>query len=264
LLDLHLTLERFGQRQMQDANAYALDRTTGAVVWTHDFIADAPPDQPGFDGKNARIGSAVARPNDCACDGELFIQSVFDQSRVIAIDCANGKRRWAFQTGGWISPAPTIAGDHVFVVSQDKYLYCLDRATGQLAWKFKAPSWLASRAAVHDGKVFLACHSGQLIQLDEKSGKRLQTFRTADPADAKTLVYSFPILTDRIAYMAVGKGQLYAVGIEKSDLKWKLRVSESSELFTNPATDGQRIFVTSRKDIKGAGEHAIVAIGKQP
>ena len=64
-----------------DGQAYALDRATGRVIWKHDFVTDAPEDQPGFSGERARFQDIVARPRGAACDGKLFIQGVFDQSR---------------------------------------------------------------------------------------------------------------------------------------------------------------------------------------
>jgi RNA polymerase sigma factor (sigma-70 family) len=246
-----------------DGNAYALDPGTGLVLWKHNFAADAPPDQPGFRGAQARFDTRViARPNGSSSDGELFIQCIFDQSRVIALDCATGQRRWTFQAHGWVEAAPTIVNDHVFIVSQDHYLYCLDRNTGNQLWKFMAPTWLASRPAVHNGIVFLPVHGGRLFQISEQTGKQIQVFQTPDKADQST-VYSFPIVTSKIAYFAMKCGQIYAVGIEKSDVKWKFRPSDDSELYTDPATDGTRIFVTCRPTLKKAGENAIIAIGEK-
>jgi outer membrane protein assembly factor BamB len=250
-----------------DGYAYALDRSTGAVIWKHDFGVEAPPDPPqdGFAAKRARFGDTVARPNGAACDGKLFIQCVFDQSRVIALDCETGERRWTFQAAGWISPAPTIVDDRVYIASQDTHLYCLDRASGKLLWKFKAPNWLASQVAVRDDTVFLPCHGGRLFQLAAESGEKLQMFEASDESDRKSATYSFPILAGKTAYFAVGSGQVYAVDVATSTLRWTLRPSEGSELFTGPTTDGRRIFVTCRRNIgDNKSEHAIIAIGLKP
>lgn len=244
-----------------DGCSYCLNQKTGEQIWKHDFAADAPPDQPGFAGAQARFQNIVARPNGAACDGKLFIQSVFDQSRVIALDCETGKRHWSFQTGGWIRPAPTISGDRVYVVSQDKHVYCLNRDTGALIWKFNTPSWLSSRVAVHDGRVFLAHHGAKLYQLEADSGKLIRMFEPPDEEDREGLVYSFPIIANQTAYFASGKGVLLAVDVETGKLRWRLRPSEKSELFTEPATDGRRIFVTCRAGNANGGEHSVIAIG---
>jgi len=242
-----------------DGIAYALDRVTGQVLWKHSFVADAPPDQEGFEGKRARIGENPARPCGAACDGELLVQCVFDQSRVIALDCETGERRWTFQTGGWMWPKPTITSDRVYFASQDAHFYCLDRKTGELLWKFKTPGWFQTVAAVADGKVFVAHHRGRLFQLDELSGNLLATF---EPDDAeKSLGGSSVLLGDATAYYTITKGQIYAVDTGTNALRWKLRPSQHSELALSPVTDGHRIFLSMRQNLEHQGEAGIVAIG---
>jgi outer membrane protein assembly factor BamB len=247
-----------------DGHAYCLDRKSGEVQWKHDFISDAPEDPPDFPGARARFQQILARPNGSASNGELFIQSVFDQSRVVAIDCQTGKRKWSFQAKGWIGPAPTIAGERVFVVSQDKNLYCLDLSNGKVKWQYTTPSWLASQVAVYDGQVYLPHHRSRLFQLNAETG---QLIRIMEPPDEKLrdgAVYSFPIIANKTAYFACGNGWLFAFDIETGNLRWQLQPSEHSELFTNPVTDGRHIFVTSRRNLQKAGEDAIFVIGIEP
>ncbi len=247
-----------------NGKSYCLNRADGKVIWEHDFVEDAPPDPPEFAGARARFQDIKARPNGAACDGRLFLQSVFDQSRVIAIDCETGKRRWSFQTGGWMRPAPTIADGRVYISSQDKHIYCLNLETGEVIWKQKTHSWLASQPAVHDGVVYLPHHGGKLYQFKAETGELIRTFEPPDEADRKGLVYSFPIISQQTAYFPSGSGVFFAVNIETGDLRWKLRPSEDSELFTSPVTNGRQIFVTSRKGNDKTGEHAILAIGTPP
>ena len=244
-----------------NGRSYCLNRANGNVVWEHDFVEDAPPDPPEFAGASARFQEILARPRGAACNGKLFIQSVFDQSRVIAINCETGKRSWSFQTGGWIGPAPTIADGRVYVSSQDKHLYCLNLETGTLIWKSKTHSWLASQAAVHDGIVYLPHHGGKLYQFKAETGELIRTFDPPDEADRKGLVYTLPIITQKTAYFPSGSGVFFAVNIDTGELRWKLRPSEDSELFTTPVTDGRQIYVASRKGNEEHGEHAILAIG---
>jgi outer membrane protein assembly factor BamB/beta-lactamase regulating signal transducer with metallopeptidase domain len=244
-----------------DGKAYSLHRPTGHVVWEHNLVEDAPPDPPGFPGTRARFDPSPARPAGAACDGKIFVQCVFDQSRVVAIDCVTGSKRWSFRMGGYTAAAPTIVNDRVYIGSQDKHLFCLDHDTGKLVWKFQAPTWIASRVAVHAGKVYLTCHHGRLYQLDANSGRVLVAFETNDEADRNSLMYCFPIVADRTVYFASGNGQFYAVDSDSGTLRWKLRPSQDSELFTDPATDGRRIFVTSRPNFTKAGENAVIALG---
>ncbi len=247
-----------------DGRSYCLDRNSGAVLWVHNFVEDVPADQPGFDGARARFQNTRARPNGSACDGNLFVQCIFDQSRVIALDCDTGKRRWTFQARGWISPAPTFAEGRVYVACQDKFLYCLDVASGALVWKFKTEAWLSSQVAVHDGKVYLPHNGARLYQLDAASGELIQRMEPPDEADRKGSVYSFPIIANQTAYFASGHGQLFAFDIESGEMRWKLNTPDHSEIYSSPTTDGRRIFVTTRKSRERGGEDAILAIGLEP
>lgn len=244
-----------------DGFSYALRSATGAVIWMHDLMDDAPPDQPGFSAKDARVRDTIARPRGAACDGDIFVQSVFDQSRVVALDCKTGARRWTFQAAAWTGSEPTIFKEQVLVNSRDEHLYCLNRVSGRLLWMHRAPGAAASRPAVHAGKVFQPCNEGQLLELDAVNGKLLNVFTQPDKADRKGMVYSFPILSKDTAYFATGEGQLFAIEIGTAKLRWKLRPSKDSEMFTDPATDGSRIFVTTRPTAPGLGEAALYAIG---
>jgi outer membrane protein assembly factor BamB len=245
-----------------DGNSYALHRDTGAVVWKAGFLSDAPPDPPEFDGKRARFQKILARPRGAACDGKIFVQCVFDQCRVIAMDCAGGKRLWSFGTGGWTDGVPTIVGDKVYITSQDRNLYCLEHDSGRLLWTFETKSWLSSQAGVEKEIVFLPHHRGRLYQIAAKTGEQLKLFEAEDLVDRESLVGSCPMISKGIVYFATVKGQVYAVDIDSGKVKWKLRPAPGSELGM-AATDGRRIFVTCHKTIDKAGEYSIVALGKK-
>jgi outer membrane protein assembly factor BamB len=246
-----------------DGNAYALDRKTGATIWQAEFISDAPPDQPGFSGERARFQKIVARPRGAASDGKILVQGVFDQSRVVALDCAGGKRLWTFQTGGWIGDLPTIVGTKVYVPSQDKFLHCLDRDSGRELWKFETRSWLSTSAAVHNEVVFLTQHRGRLYQIAAKSGEQVKFFEPDDEGERDGLAGSSPLIANETAYFASGKGLLYAVDINNGKLRWKFHPSNGSKFSTELATDGRRIFVTCHQSLEKTGEYAVIAIGKK-
>lgn len=244
-----------------DGKTYAFDRRTGKVIWSHDFADDAPPDPPEFPAERARFQEIIARPTGAACDGKIFFQCVYDQSRLIALDCESGERLWSFQAEGWTAAAPTVVGSRVYFGSQDRNLYCLDRDTGLVVWKHAAPTWLASRPAVHGGRVFLTVHGARLLQLDADSGRLLHTFQPSDEVERRAPVYSFPIVANGAVHFAAGDGQFYAVDIRTNELRWKVHTSDRSELFTDPVTDGVRIFVRSRQRSDRQGESAILVIG---
>ena len=60
---------------------------------------------------------------------------------VASFNTRTGEREWVFFTNGPVRFAPAVAGERVYVTSDDGFLYCLDLATGTQIWKVHgAPS----------------------------------------------------------------------------------------------------------------------------
>jgi hypothetical protein len=53
---------------------------------------------------------------------------------------------------------------------------------------------------------------------------------------------------------------MYAIDLATGTLRWKCRPIEGAELFCSPASDGRRIFVTSRPSFEKTGKAALIAI----
>jgi outer membrane protein assembly factor BamB len=245
-----------------DGKLYALNAKTGKQSWTSDFITDAPADPPDFPGARARVGNTQARPSSLASDGETLFLSVFDQSRLVAVHASDGKRLWSFQAGGWIYGAAVTTDKHVFIGSQDKAFYCLDKQTGKQVWSFRTQSRIESGGVVDARSVYFGSCDGNLYCLNQSDGKERWRFATDANADGrKSAIYSVPILRRGGVCFAAGEGQAYSVDCESGKLNWKFRPSDGSELFCSPATDGARIFVTSRTGLKGVGAPSLAAIG---
>ena len=84
--------------------------------------------------------------------------------RVYALSTDGGEPAWTFPTSDIIFSAPAIAGDLIYVGSNDKYLYVLDAATGHMQWQFRADSGVSS-PAIADGVIFVGTEGGVLYAL---------------------------------------------------------------------------------------------------
>lgn len=245
-----------------DGNVYALDAKSGEKKWESGFLADAPPNPPNFPGARARIQGTAARPTALASDGETLFLSVFDQSRIVAINAKTGERLWSFQAGGWIYGAAVATETHVFVGSQDKSFYCLDKKTGKQAWKHETKARIESGGAVDKRFVYFGSCDGSVYCLKQADGEERWQFLTDQESDGRpSAIYSLPILHRGNVYFAAGEGQLYAVDCGTGKLKWKIRPSAESEMFCSPATDGTHFFVKTRPRQRGNGEFSLIAIG---
>jgi len=249
-----------------DGFVHAVDPATGAVGWKHEIARDAPDPPPGFDGKQARGGNNPARPVTMASDGSTLFLPIFDQSRIVALDAATGRRRWSFSSKGWTYAEPTVAGDDLFFTSQDKKLYCLDKATGKPRWDFATKWRVESGVAVRDGSAYFGSCDGFFYRVDIKTGQQAWAFETAKGPDGKHLpIYSSPIIDADAVCFGSFDGFAYALRLDTGAVKWKVRPVDGAEVCSSPCTDGQLVFLSVRYDkFKKKGADAVVAIGVPP
>jgi outer membrane protein assembly factor BamB len=246
-----------------DGNVYSLDAQTGELGWSTDIVADAPPSPPGFDGQRARLTNKPAKPMIAASDGKTLFQPVFDQSRLVALDCATGGVRWSFQAKGWIYAHPVVDNNRVFIGSQDKNFYCLDKDSGQVLWTFTTKWRVGAGAAVHDDAIYFGSHDGAFYRLAAKTGKMVWSFQSDADSTGRSFIGAAPLIADGVAYFAGTEGQVYALTTADGALRWKFRPSENSHIDSDLATDGQRLFLTTRPNGDKNGESAIIAIGEK-
>ncbi|HET6882099.1 MAG TPA: PQQ-binding-like beta-propeller repeat protein, partial [Pirellulales bacterium] len=237
-----------------DGIVRALDTSSGKERWATNVVNDAPPDPPGFNGNRARFQGKPARPTAAACDGKWIFVSLFDQSRVVGFDIADGTKKFDYQAGGWVFHAPLIDGDRVFIGGQDKVLYCIDRSSSKLAWKFRTKGRIESSAAVHGEKVYIGSCDGAFSCVNRDTGEDIWTFDIQTDGQQTTAIYSDPLILDDNVCFAAGEGHVYALDLNNGKLRWKFRPLEDSELFTSPASDGRFIYVSSRPQFNNMGQ----------
>lgn len=223
------------------------------------LMKDVPPNPPGFAGNRARASNSIVRPYGASTDGERIYQSVFDQSRVIAFSAASCRVVWTFNTQGWVGPTPVVDGEDVFIGSRDQRLYCVDSRTGEMKWEYEAASRISAAPAVNSTHVFAGSCDGHMFCLDRTTGREIWTFR--DPEEPESVIYTDPIVTETTAYYAVAKGVVYALSSSNGQLRWRLRPVPESQLYADFATDGTRLFISSRPAATGAGKYALIALG---
>lgn len=234
----------------------------GKLIWQHDIAADEPPSPPGFDSKRARMAGTAARLRTAASDGTAVFQPIFDQSRLVVIDLKAGRRWWSFQAKGWIYGEPVVTEDRVFFGSQDKHLYCLDKRRKSLHWAFPTKSRIEAGPAYRDGSVFFGSCDGRLYRVDAETGKEIWSYQTPKTEGASTAIYSAPLCTEDAVYFGSMDGHLYCLRIDNGQLKWRILPVAGSEITGSPQTDGRRIVLAIRRNLKKEGQDAIVVIGE--
>ena len=241
-----------------DGTIYSFDAKTGKKLWTADFLADAPDDPPGFDGERARLAPAKARPSNLDCDGETVFLTVFDQCRVVAFEASSGKRRWAFQTKGWVGGVQLTATS-VFLGSQDTFLYCLDKKTGKEIWKFGAKNSTDNGCVADNQNVYFGTSAGNYYCLNQKDGKEVWRFKTDGRIDGRNYwTGSRPILLKGTLWMTSHDGKFYGVAAASGKRLCMIQPDEEADL-SSPITDGKSFFLTTRPQVRTRG-NSLVAI----
>jgi outer membrane protein assembly factor BamB len=161
--------------------------------------------------------SALARVADITGDPVLAGDTLYvgtHSGRMIALDVANGERRWTAQDGA-ISPV-WVAGGSVFAISDRNELMRLDARDGARIWGVRLPNFTQTRprrqveVVAHygpilaGGQLVVASNDGQLRFFDPVSGA--MTHAVAVPGGAT----SAPIVAGGTLYVVGARGQLHA------------------------------------------------------
>jgi outer membrane protein assembly factor BamB len=124
---------------------YALDATTGAVIWQHDTGARG----------DAGIYSSAAYDN-----GMLYFGSY---QSIIALNASTGAVVWNISPTGRVVSSPAIANGVVYITTESGYIEALDTATGALLWKYVvARQTIFSSPIVSNGAVYVPVSDGNL------------------------------------------------------------------------------------------------------
>jgi outer membrane protein assembly factor BamB len=73
-----------------------------------------------------------------------------------------GKAAWTFATRARVESSPAIAGDRVFVGSNDGRFYVLNLTSGAKLWEFNAGAPLSASPAIANGRIVIGSQDGKL------------------------------------------------------------------------------------------------------
>lgn len=182
-----------------DGVLYALNASTGAVVWTADIT------QPGnFDYSSATV-----------VDGVLFIEG---DGTVYALDGATGVPVWSKSTGTSGSSTPAVADGVVYVGSSGKKVFALNAASGATIWSSTTGGDVSlSSPAVANGVVYVGAADKKLYALSQADGNQIWTTTNNGP------VYSMPVVANGVVYYHTPgdpNGTFYAVNAATGAPLW--------------------------------------------
>jgi outer membrane protein assembly factor BamB len=132
---------------------------------------------------------------------------------VAALNAADGSAVWTVKPGGPLRGEPSVAGDAVYVMSQDNQLYSLKTADGSTSWSNAAALEIAgvfgsAAPAIGQGTVVAGFSSGELNAYRYENGRQVWQ----DALSRTTMSTSVASLSDIDADPVIDSGSVYAIG----------------------------------------------------
>ncbi len=219
------------------ATVRAFNADTGAVIWEHQVRGENSPRETLFGGGVSYEAGRVYATNGAG--------------DVAALDATTGSRAWIDKPGGPLRGAPTIAGDNVYVVSQDNQLYALNVASGEQRWtgsgSFELAGVFGSAAPAFAQSTLVAgFSSGELSAYRYENGQVVwqdALTRTGVSTVVGTIsdIDADPVI-DNGRVFAVGQGgRMVAVELITGQRAWELNIAGIS----SPWVAGDWVFVVT-------------------
>jgi outer membrane protein assembly factor BamB len=183
-----------------ELNAYRYEN--GRIVW-QDALA------------RTSISTAVTTLSDIDADpvidqGRVF--AVGQGGRMVALELVTGQRVWEINVAG-IS-TPWVAGEWVFVVTDEAQLLCISRANGHIRWISQLPRWRDQKdkkgrigwtgPVLASDRLVLVSSQGQVAYVSPFDGAIQSTVETREATSLP------PVVANNSLYILHDNGQLTA------------------------------------------------------
>jgi outer membrane protein assembly factor BamB len=219
------------------ATVRAFDARNGGQIWAAQFGTER--------GNNASLyGGGVAYDN-----GRVYATNGL--GFVAALDARNGGTIWQVRRAGPLRGAPTVAGDAVYVMTQDNQIFSLKTGDGSTNWSNAAAVEIAgvfgtAAPAFGSGTVVAGFSSGELNAYRYENG-RLVWQDTLQRTSIRTSVASLsdvdasPVIDGRQVFAVGQGGRMVALDLNTGQRIWELNIAGIS----TPWVAGDWIFVAT-------------------
>jgi len=161
------------------------------------------------------ISTAVASLSDIDADpiidqGRVF--AVGQGGRMVSLELVTGQRLWEINLAGISSP--WLAGEWLFVVTDDAQLLCIARVNGKIRWKVQLPRYRSEKKKtgpinwsgplLAGERLILTNSEGQIFEVSPQDGSVIRQFDAGEP------FYLPPIAANNTLYTLDSKGRIAA------------------------------------------------------
>lgn len=182
---------------------FALRVENGRQLWSDNLAATRRTD--------ALSALADIRGRPVIDRGRVF--AISHSGRMVAIDLRTGERSWEQDIGG--TETPWVAGDFVYVISNEGELICLTRLDGRIRWvqelpryedpKKKSGPMVWSGPVLGGDRLIVVASNGEAMTYSPYTGEALGRVVLPDGT------FVTPILADRTLYVLTDDANLIAI-----------------------------------------------------
>lgn len=219
------------------ATVRAFDAQTGAEVWSSRFGVERGNEAALYGGGVAYNGGRIYATNGLGY--------------VAALDARNGGVIWQVRPGGPLRGEPTIAGDAVYVMSQDNQIYSLKSADGSTNWSNAGALEIAgvfgtAAPSFAQGTVVAGFSSGELNAYRYENGRlvwqdSLQRTGVSTSVSSISDIDADPVI-DSGQVIALGQGgRMVSLELNTGQRQWEINAAGIS----TPWVAGEWIFVVT-------------------
>ncbi|MBU4491975.1 MAG: PQQ-binding-like beta-propeller repeat protein [Euryarchaeota archaeon] len=245
-----------------DNRFYAIDTKDGTIKWiyknsTDGYISSAAViNNLAYEGSKSgsfyafdvRIGEPLwetltGKPIESSpAAGDGIIVFGTNGGVVIALDAANGKEKWRYDTGvSALKSSPAIADGLVVIGSNDGSIYALTAIRGTLKWKYSTGSNVESSPSIKDGTIFVGSKDSNLYSIDLNTGMLKWKFA------ASGFVESSPAISNDIVYFGSKNNFIYALDANTGRMLWRnLTGQKDKDYITSPAISGNMLYAATK------------------
>jgi outer membrane protein assembly factor BamB len=161
------------------------------------------------------ISTSVSSLSDIDADpvidsGQVF--AVGQGGRMVAMDLVTGQRIWELNIAG--IDTPWVAGDWVFVITDEDKLLCISRLNGHVRWINQLPQWIKPKSKKGEvdysgpilagGRLIVTGTNGSIINVDPTTGAFQSQTSVGAPISLS------PVVANSTLYILDDRGRLLA------------------------------------------------------
>ncbi len=125
---------------------FAADAEAGKLLWHHEIFT-----------KGEYAGTTVI--------GDQFLYCTTSDNEMIAISRQDGSVAWTFKNATAPLSVPLVSEGIVYVGSMDTHVYALDARTGQLIWKYETNGKVCGEPYIAGDKLYVMSDDGKLSEI---------------------------------------------------------------------------------------------------